>query len=147
MATPPSSSVVNSTYPLRSLQGGAALGFEPQRSPPSATSGPSQTPCCAWGRWRTATPADTKEEEIRPAHGGTQNSNECLNSMTWNRCGCALRSHSWMPSRFLVIGLALCLSLMKGHLSPQSHEQTSVGCHRDHTRHPVAAAVCAEARL
>ena len=39
MTTRPMRLVRNGARPLRSLQGGAALGSEPQRSPPSATGG------------------------------------------------------------------------------------------------------------
>ena len=57
--------VRNGARPLRSLQGGAAPGSEPQRSPPSATGGPSHPPCCARGRWRRVT-GRTKARKDKP---------------------------------------------------------------------------------
>ncbi|KAK7096015.1 hypothetical protein V1264_005362 [Littorina saxatilis] len=45
--------------PLRSLQGEAAAGSKPQRSPTSATGGPSRPSCCARGRRRNATGSTT----------------------------------------------------------------------------------------
>ena len=41
--------------PLRPILNGAPPGPEPQRSPPSATGGRSEPPCCAKWRWRRAT--------------------------------------------------------------------------------------------
>ena len=57
--------VRNGARPLRSLQGGAAPDSEPQRSPPSATGGPSHPPCCARGRWRRVT-GRTKARKDKP---------------------------------------------------------------------------------
>ena len=65
MTTRPMRLVRNGARPLRSLQGGAAPGSEPQRSPPSATGGPSHPPCCARGRWRRAT-GRTKARKDKP---------------------------------------------------------------------------------
>ena len=57
--------VWNGARPLRSLQGGAVPGSDSQRSPPSATGGPSQPPCCVRGRWRRAT-GRTKARKDKP---------------------------------------------------------------------------------
>ena len=65
MTTRPMRLVRNGARPLRSLQGGAAPGSEPQRSPPSATGGPSHPPCCASGRGRRAT-GRTKARKDKP---------------------------------------------------------------------------------
>ena len=65
MTTRPMRLVWNGARPLRSLRGGAALGSDPQRNPPSATGGPSQPPCCARGRWGRAT-GRTKAGKDKP---------------------------------------------------------------------------------
>ena len=65
MTTRPMCLVGNRARLLRSLQGGAAPGSEPQQSPPSATGGPSQLPCCAWGQWRRVT-GRTKARKGKP---------------------------------------------------------------------------------
>ena len=65
MTTRPMYIFQNGARPLRSLQGGAAPGSEPQWSPPSATGGPSQPPCCARGRWRRAI-GHTKARKDKP---------------------------------------------------------------------------------
>ena len=65
ITTQPMYLVENGARPLRSLQGGAVPGSEPKRSPPSATGGPSQLPCCTRERRRRAT-GHTKARKDKP---------------------------------------------------------------------------------
>ena len=65
MSTLTDSCDMNDARPLRTVQDGAASGSVPQRSPPSATGGPTRPPCHARGPGRKATGSTSTSTRTR----------------------------------------------------------------------------------
>ena len=71
---------MNDARPLRTVQGGAASGSVPQRSPPSATGSPTRPPCHARGRGRTATGSTPTSTRTHRLFQVTSHALECIES-------------------------------------------------------------------